>query len=125
MSNSNYIYKNPLDEGYKQFYLTKKQNNKIFKNRQIKLCNKYEYYYNDNCILVHKFCNWKGIIANTILLPIVILVEGIGDFKEIMIEYKELYNQKKCGSFIQDNIYKDSNLFNEVIKVIKEKGEQI
>jgi len=118
MNNSNYIYKNPLDKGYKQFYLTKKQHNKLFEYRQIKWHDKYEYYYNDKHILLHKFCNWKGILFTTIILPVIVLYEGVSNFKEIMIEYKELFNQKKCGSFSGDDIWNGTDMYNKVMKVI-------
>jgi len=120
---SNYIYKNPLDQGHKQFYLTKKQHNKLFKNRQIKWYDKYEYYYNDNCILLHKFYNLKAIILSTILLPIIVLMEGLINIKETMYDYKSLCNQKRSGSFSGDDICKGTDMYNEVMKAIKEKGE--
>jgi len=33
---NNYIYKNPLENGYKQFKLTRKQHNKLFKHIKFK-----------------------------------------------------------------------------------------
>jgi len=117
-NSNNYIYKNPLDQGYKQFYLTKKQHNKLFEQRKIKFYHKYEYYYNDNCILLHKFCNWKGILFNTIILPIIVLMEGLANIKETMYDYKSLCNQKKSGSFTGDDICKGTDMYNEVIKII-------
>jgi len=115
---SNYIYNNPLDQGYKQFYLTKKQHNKLFKHRKIKWHDKYEYYYNDNCILLHKFYNLKAIVLSTILLPIIVLIEGLANIKETMYDYKRLFNQKKIGSFSGDNIWSNTDMYNEVMKVI-------
>ena len=41
----NYTYKSPIDSGYTQFKLTKKQHNALFKYRQIKWQDGYEYYY--------------------------------------------------------------------------------
>jgi len=115
---SNYIYNNPLDRGYKQFYLTKKQHNKLFEHRKIKWHDKYEYYYNNHCILLHRFYNSKAIILSTILLPIIILMEGLANVKETMYDYKRLFNQKKCGSFFGDNIWNNTDMYNEVMKVI-------
>ena len=115
---SKYIYRNPLDQGYKQFKLTKKQHNKIFEHRQIKWHNKYEYYYNDRKILLYKFYNWKVIIFSTIIFPIFILIGGLINFKEIIDDYKRLYNQKKYGSFSSDSVENDSNIYNEVMKII-------
>jgi len=104
MSNNNYEYKNPIDQGYKQFHLTKSQHNKLFEHRQIKWHDKYEYYYNDKEIIMHNYNNWKSNI------------------KETISDYKELFNQKKYGSFVSDSVYKDKNkecLYEEIMKVIK------
>ena len=68
---SKYIYKNPLDEGYKKFKLTKKQHNQLFKHKQIKWLDKYEYYINEDGVILHRFYNWKVIILNTIFFPII------------------------------------------------------
>ncbi len=115
---SNYVYTNPLDEGYKQFNLTKKQHNKLFKYRQIKWCNKYEYYYNDNEILLHKFINLPAKILTTILFPFYSLFYGVGNIKELVQEMKEGYNQKKYGSFTGDSISYGSGKYNEVMELI-------
>jgi len=119
---SEYIYKNPIDNGFKQFKLTKQQHNKLFIYRQIKWHDKYEYYYNDRCILLHKFDNWKFMVLSTILFPLLlsmtVIMEGLKNIKEIIIEYKELYNQKKYGSFSTDSIEKNSDIYNEVMKLI-------
>lgn len=113
-----YTYENPLDKGYKQFKLTKQQHNKIFKYRQLKWFDKYEYYYNNHTIIIHRFCNLKGIIINTLLFPVYILTHGLLNFKELLREFKELYNQKKYGSFTSDCVYKRSKTYDEIMKII-------
>lgn len=115
---SDYIYQNPIDLGYKQFKLTKQQHNKLFKYRQLKWNNKYEYYYNENTIILHRFCNMQGIILNTLLFPIYVLLHGFVNFKELLNEFKRMYNQKKYGSFISDHVSKGSNIYKEIMKII-------
>jgi len=118
---SDYIYTNPLDEGYKQFKLTKKQHNELFQYRQIQWRDKYEYYYNENHIIMHKFVNLPSKILITILFPIFLLIYGIGNFKELIEEMKRGYNQKKYGSFTGDDIYKGSTTYNKVMEIINKK----
>lgn len=115
---NNYIYKSPLEQGYKQFKLTKKQHNKLFKNRLIKWCDRYEYYYNNNEVILHRFGNWKAIIIQTILFPVYLLLYGYIDIKD---EFKEIYNQKKYGAFLSDSVTNGSNLYKEIIENINNK----
>lgn len=115
---SKYIYKDPLKNGYKQFKLTKKQHNKLFKYRQIKWYDRYKYYYNENEVILHKFVNWKGVIFETILFPVNLLLNGIYNFKELINSYKRLYNQKKTGYFSGDNVYKGTDLYNKILKEV-------
>lgn len=118
MNEYKYIYENPLDQGYKQFKLTKKQHNTLFKYRQIKWYDKYEYYYNDNEIILHRFTNIYAIILGTILFPIAILLEGIVNIKDTCRDYKRMCNQKKYGSFSGDNIWRDSELYKQITNII-------
>jgi len=115
---SNYKYKNPLDDGYKQFKLTKKQHNKLFKYRQIKWCDRYEYYYNEQEIIMHRYVNLMAIIIETLLFPIYVLLHGFVNIKELNKEYKEIFNQKKYGAFVGDSISRESDTYQKVIDVI-------
>lgn len=114
-----YIHKNPLEQGYKQFKLTEKQHNKLFPKRQIKWNDKYEYYYNDQGIVLQRYGNWKAVIVVTILFPIYLLLEGLSNYKELIKEYKGMYNQKKYGSFTSDYIWSGTDIYNEIMKIIK------
>lgn len=116
---SKYVYKNPLDEGYKKFKLTKKQHNQLFKHRQIMWFDKYEYYINEHGVLLHKFYNWKVIILYTIFFPIVVLLNGIANFKECCTEMKKLYNQKKYGYFISDYIHSGTETYEQIKNLIQ------
>lgn len=116
-----YNYVSPLEQGYKQFKLTRKQHNKLFKRRKKKWYDKYEYYYDEYAVMLHKFRNLQGIIFQTIIFPVYLLLYGLFHFKEIIREYKGLYNQKKYGSFSSDYAYKGSNTYREVMKIINQK----
>ncbi len=111
-----YKYEDPLTQGYKQFKLTKKQHNKLFKYRQIKWRDRYEYYYNDKYILLYRFTNWKAIILITLLFPVILLLEGLLDYKETIKDYKGMYNQKKYGAFSSDSVPSGTDTYVELIK---------
>jgi len=115
---SKYIYKNPLEQGYKQFKLTRKQHNELFKYRQLKWTDKYEYYYNDKNILIFKFASILLTILTTILFPISLLFYGLKDTKEIIQDHKKIYNQKKYGLFVSDSICSNSDIYKKIIDII-------
>lgn len=115
---SKYVYKNPIEQGYIKFKLTKKQHNQLFKYRQIKWCDKYEYYYNEHYVILHKFYNKKSIILATILFPIWVLLNGLVNIKETWIELIKLYNQKKYGSFGGDDVSNGSETYDKIMKII-------
>jgi hypothetical protein len=115
---NNYIYKNPLENGYKQFKLTRKQHNELLKRRKFRWTDKYEYFYNNNNILIHEFTNFPTKILMTFIFPIILLLEGIVNIKEITGEYKGLYNQKKYGSFCSDSIPSNTDIYKNIINII-------
>lgn len=117
-----YVYKNPLKNGYKQFKLSKKQHNEIFKHGKLRWIDRCEYYYNDNDILIHKFASLFAKILVTVMFPINILMYGLKNFKEIITEYKEMYNEKKYGSFVSDSIPSNADTYKKVIDIIN--GEE-
>lgn len=113
-----YKYVDPVENGYKQFKLTKKQHNELFKYRKITWADKYDYYDNGNHILIHKFINWKGVLYCTLTVPVAVLLNGVVNFKEILKELKELYNQKESGSFSSDIVQGDR--YEKLMKMINE-----
>lgn len=118
-----YVYEDPRSKGMTQFYLTRKQHNSLFEYRQMKWYHKYEYFYNDNIIIMHRYRNMLGIITQVMLFPVVVLAEGFGEFGEIIKEYKKLFNQKKYGSFTSDSVWKSpktDNMFGNIMSYIRE-----
>jgi hypothetical protein len=116
-----YKYISPLEEGFKQFKLTKEQHNTLFKYRQIKWFDKYEYYYNKDMIKLHRFYNWKAIIASTLFFPVTLIIHGVENLSEISNELKCMYNQKMTGNFSGDAIWKDSDTYTKIIELINKK----
>ena len=112
---SNYIYINLLDKGYKQFKLTSKQHNSFFKYRKKKWYHRYEYYYNDKQIILHRFSTIPVIILETLLFPIHIFMVGFSEAKSTV---GSLYNEKERGHFVSDNISYKSELYSQIVEII-------
>jgi hypothetical protein len=110
-------YKSPLNKGYKKFKLTKKQHNRIFKYRQKRWHNKFEYYYQDNgWILVHEFDNFISIVFETFLsLTIGIFMLGI---PQVCKNLKRSWNQKKYGRFSSEHIRKSDSAYSKIMSII-------
>lgn len=122
MGKDKYIYENPLDQGYKQFTLTKKQHNKLFQYRQKTWKNKFEYYYNEQEVILHKFTSLIAIVLNFLLFPLSVLLNGLKEFKDVAESHRKLFNEKKYGSFSGDSI-SSKKLYDEIMKVIDKKGD--
>lgn len=113
-----YTYENPVDHGYKRFKLSRKDHNNLFPNRKISFLSqlrfKYEYYYSDSFIKIQKFITIPYIMLATVLAPIAFIFYGIANFKELVNEYKRVYNQKKYGSFMSDTIWSTSSVYKTI-----------
>lgn len=126
MSKKEYTYDDPLERGYKKFEMTKKQHNHLFPNRKRKWNTTYEYFYNEQRVILHQFSSKKAIIMTTLLFPVLILFAGLSNFKEAINEMKWLYNEKKYGKFSSDWISKgqhrkgDNEKYFEIISVIEQ-----
>ena len=97
-----YTYRNPVDRGYKKFNLEKKQHNYLFPKRKKKWNTRYEYYYNNERVIIQQFSSYSAITLTTVLFPVLILFAGLSSFKEAITEMKWLFNEKKYGKFSED-----------------------
>ncbi|GFN32476.1 hypothetical protein [Paenibacillus xylaniclasticus] len=109
----------PVSIGYKKFNLSTKQHNILFKNRKKKIFEKYEYYYNDREVILRRFINWLGIIYLVLLAPVYLIMKGLENIPELLIEYKHLFNQKKYGNFSSDCVSANSQLYGDIMYAIK------
>jgi hypothetical protein len=114
-----YQYKNPLDLGYTKFALSKKQHNELFPKRKMLWHDRYEYYYNEKMIMLHRFTNWKGILVNTVLFPLSVLLHGVIHFKEIWRELYRQFHQKETGDFISEHVHHQSQTYQDVMKIVR------
>ncbi|WP_336761318.1 hypothetical protein [Paenibacillus sp. USHLN196] len=123
-----YTYRNPVDRGYKQFKLSKKQHNYLFPKRKKKWNARYEYYYSDERVIMQQLSSYSAIVLTTVLFPVLILFAGLSNFKEAITEMKWLFNEKKYGKFSEDWINRyihqegsriESKRFSNIMFVIK------
>ena len=115
---SQYKYISPTKKGYRQFKLTKKQHNELFKRRKKRWFNKFEYYYNSKAILIHEFNNWISILIETVLFPMQVLWDGLGSFKHTWRGIVRIYRQKETGYFTPTFVYSRSNKYDKIMKII-------
>jgi len=112
MTNS---YKDQVKDGYIQVKLSKKQHNELFAKRRIKFGQKYEYYLSDNEFIMYSFPNIFMVLLITLAFPILVLINGIKDFKELCKEIVSLWHHES-GSW--DSVGKGTNLYSEISKFI-------
>lgn len=96
-----YKYVDPLTQGYKKVKITRKQHKELFENDNLNWATKLEYYIRSDQLLIHKTTNWLGMLLFTLLLPFIVLWQGVANWGEIKHEIKKQYNEKETGSFIQ------------------------
>lgn len=101
-----YQYENPIENGYTQIYIHRKQWNKLYPHAKLHWSQYNEYYINENSLLVHKFyCIYVGYL-NLLLFPCNLLVYGILNYKEVKLDTLKLINQKKYGAFSSNILWK-------------------
>lgn len=114
-----YKYENPLDKGFERVKFTKKQHNELFPRRKIGFGQRYEYYLSDKWLELYCFAGISIVILNTLLFPILVLLHGLTNIKEVFKEVISLYNQKETGTFTSDSIPSSSNLYKRALKVLE------
>lgn len=77
--------------------------------------------HNDSSVILHRFVNWKAIAITTVLFPIIVLLNGVVNYKEAWSELKSLYKQKESGSFSGDSVQSGSKEYIEIVNIINEK----
>lgn len=89
-----------LDYMYRQqFNLTTKQHNQIFPNYKKDWYYNFEYYIDGNDIIMCRFISKIGILCDTLLLPIRIVIKKLFHYQIIINEIKKLYNQRTYKNF--------------------------
>lgn len=115
-------YQSPTERGFTQYKMSRKEHNRLFKNRKMPWYARAEYYVNQDKthILIHKYTNIWGIIANTLLFPAVVVMAGLSNWKSIKRDYYELFNERETGSFTPEDIYRDKEFVDAMLQCLKE-----
>ena len=101
---SNYVYKNPLENGYIKPKLTSEEHNTIFKS--YKRTVKYEVYESETVFRIDVYTPVWAKIINILLYPILLLIHRVGNIKELNKEFRDLFNEKEGGHFYSDYVRK-------------------
>lgn len=101
----NYFKKNYVDKGWIQIKINKKLHKELFPLRKLKWYKKPEYWVHPKSgrgnIIWLKPLTYKAVVM--IGFPVFLLLFGLWNIKDAIKEYKELFNQKKYGSFYTDS----------------------
>lgn len=116
-----YEFKYTEDNGFQKVHISKKDHNDMFEYRQIKWCDKYEYYLNEDTgqFVMIKLTSFPAKILATVAYPLLILLHGIVNYKEVNTEIYRMWNQKKTGSFSGDDSHKSQQGWNELMSIVK------
>jgi len=92
-------------------------------NRKRSILTHYDYYIGDDKLILHRTTSlfWKVVI--TIGFPVVVLGYGIFNFKEVLKEYHELYNEKRLGHFSCDQCWSNTDTYAAVARIAKDSGQ--
>ena len=98
-----YKYKDPLENGYKKIKVSKALHNSVFKHRQRTLWKdlfeKHEYYANDWCVRVEVMPTLLAKVIVVVTFPIILLIHGVANFRELKDEVYRFCNPRKTGEF--------------------------
>lgn len=118
-----YQYSNPIDFGYTKIKFTRQQHNQLFKHRPISIFYHYDYYIGDDKLILHSTVSLFWTIVITIAFPIVLLFDGLSNFKSTLREYHKLYNQKRLGNFSADHCWSNTETYARAVKIAKDSGK--
>jgi len=121
-----YEFKYTKENGYLQVQVSKKDHNTIFKYRQIKWYQKYEYFLNKERghFVMIRLTSLAGKLVNILCYPVIILLHGLANYKEVNQEISDQWNEKERGKFVIDDLYKDQEGWDKLTRVVKELMEE-
>lgn len=115
-----YKYVCPTAKGYRKVSIPKELHKKWFKYEPFDFRVKHEYYWSEEKGMIHqRITSTLGIVVATLLFPLVLLIEGFGNFKDVKRTYYRLYNEKKTGSFCANDVSPHSRDYEEMKEYFK------
>ncbi len=117
-----YLFPYTEENGYKQVYISKKDHNDMFEFRQIKIAAKYEYYLNEDKghFIMIKLVNLPSRVLVSLAYPVIVLLHGLANYKEINKELGDMWYPKERGTFSCDDSYQRQEGWDEVMSIIKD-----
>ena len=110
-----YTYVDNTTQGYVKVKLSKEEHKNIF-NKYYK-GTRYEYYENEDSFIFEAYADiWVKLIT-VVLYPVLLLINGIGNIKELNGEVSDLFHEKERGIFYRGQRYK-SDLIEKNIKFV-------
>ena len=103
-----YVYEHPEDNGYTKIKVSKTKHNLVFKYDQRTLWKSlfrmHEYYDNDNQVIVQHLPTVFVKVLSVILFPVSLIINGVGNYNEVLRDIKRTIWTKKYGSFSSDYV---------------------
>ena len=118
---SKYFHKDPVDNGFIKFKLSRSQHKKLFPKRKRNWSTYNDYYISKDEFIMS--CNPTVLlkIAAILSFPIVVLFYGLSDFKDIFKAYYGLFHGKPTGSFGTVSFRACTDKYNEIVQISKVK----
>ncbi|ELX7527357.1 hypothetical protein SKP09_004490 [Vibrio parahaemolyticus] len=116
-----YEFKYTEDNGYRKVSISKKDHNDMFQYRQIKWYYKYEYYLNEELghFVMIRLTSAPAKLINVLGYPVMILLHGLANYKEINQYLSDMWNEKERGKFSGDDSHKNQKGWDELMSIVK------
>lgn len=116
-----YEFQYTKENGYQQVQVSKKDHNAMFEYRQIKWYQKYEYFLNEERGHFVMICltSLPAKLVNILGYPVMVLLHGLANYKEINQEISDQWHEKERGHFSGDDSYRRQEGWDELMSVVK------
>ncbi|HCE3428274.1 TPA: hypothetical protein NG603_004451 [Vibrio parahaemolyticus] len=118
-----YTFRYTEENGYKKVHMSKKDHNALFVYRQIKWNCKYEYLLNEQTghFVMLRLASLPAKVLLIVCYPLIVLLNGLANIKEVNKEVRDLFLPKENGSFTADDCYRTSKDWGAIMSAIKAK----
>lgn len=118
-----YKYQPPEDNGYTKINIPKSLHNSVFTYRKRTLLKslfvRWEYYKNDWNIRAQVVPTILTKVLMVLFVPLNLIMQGVGNYKDVFRDVYSTWNPKKTGSFSVDDIQGDK--YKEVVNKLNGK----
>lgn len=116
---SKYEFKYNKENGYRKLKISRKSHKKLLPNRRLNPFIKYEYLSNDEQVVILKLPTALGLVYLAVMYIPCMIIYGLANAKETHGEMMGIFFAKKSGRFTADNVRKNSDLFEKIMKESK------